>query len=91
MAYKTMLKLSICSKEIEDELPIKEVQLYKHVELPIPPQIGIWLQDQCDTHNLMIETVAIHGQSLTAILSPIKIVERRVDEIILLLKENGWK
>ena len=59
--------------------------------LPIPPQIGIWLQDQCDTHNLMIETVAIHGQSLTAILTPIKIVERRIDEIILLLKENGWK
>ena len=91
MTYKTMLKVNVCSREIEDGVPIKEVQLHKHVELPIPPQIGIWLQDQCDTHNVVIETVAIHGQSLIAILSPIQVGEKRVDEIVVALKESGWK
>ena len=91
MAYKTLLQLSICSYEQEDQLPIKEVRLAKHIELPIPPQIGLWIQDQSIIHSAIVETVATHGESLIAILKTIQVAEKRIDEVVLDYKNEGWK
>lgn len=91
MTYRTLLQLTVCSREREDDMPLREARLTKHVELPIPPQPGLRLQDQLETHNAIIKTIAVHGQSLIATLAEIQIGEKRIDEIVSGLKEQGWK
>lgn len=91
MTYKTFFELTVRSTETEDNLPLKEITLFKNFELPIPPQPDLWLKSESFTHNIKVESVAIDGQSVVAYLHPITVKISRVDEIVDEYRENGWR
>ena len=90
MNYETLVVVRLRSHEREDDLPLQEVVLQKVVLLPIPPQVGLWLRDESETYNVVIDTVAIHAGAVVAYARPIEVAAKRVEQIGSAFSERKW-
>jgi hypothetical protein len=90
MHFTCLLILPVQSRERDNDDPAVEYRLQKQVNLPLPPQIGLWLQDESLIQNVILESVAVSHAQIIAYARPLLAPESRLPELITTLREAGW-
>lgn len=90
MNFSCLVLLPIRSREQEDDVPTAEHRLQKQLALPLPPQIGLWLQDESLIQNVIVESVAVRRGQIIAFARPLLAPASRLPELIERHVEHGW-